>query len=1069
EINTYTVTFQSSPVEGAPVTVNGNSETTPYTVVMDYGTTVSYSYGSSFSGGSGIQYVNPFPSSGSFTVTSSTTITAYYTTQYYLTMSAQPGLSVSPSSGWYNAGTQVSISATGSTGSEFYSWSGSGSGSYSGTNNPSTVTMNGPITETANAQYYFNVYVNSGSGSVSGSGWYPAGSVATASETPATGYHFVDWTDGVTSSTDTYVMNSPNSVGANFEINTYTITFQSSPVEGAPVTVNGNSETTPYSIVVDYGTTISYSYGSSFSGGSGIQYINPSPSSGSFTVTSSTTVMADYTTQYYLTMSANSGGSVSPGSGWYNSGTQVSISASPNTGYHFVSWTGTGSGSYSGTNNPAIITMNSPISEIASFEINTYTVTFQSSPVEGAPVTVNGNSETTPYTVVMDYGTTVSYSYGSSFSGGSGVQYVNPFPSSGSFTVTSSTTITAYYTTQYYLTMSAQYGLSVSPSSGWYNAGTQVAISATGSSGSEFYSWSGTGSGSYSGTNNPSTVTMNGPITETANAQYYFNVYVNSGSGSVSGSGWYPAGSVATASETPATGYHFVDWTDGVTSSTDTYVMNSPNSVGANFEINTYTITFQSSPVEGAPVTVNGNSETTPYSIVVDYGTTISYSYGSSFSGGSGVRYVNPSPSSGSFTVTSSTTITASYTTQYYFNVYVNSGSGSVSGGGWYNSGSLATASETPATGYHFVDWTDGVTSSTDTYVMNSPNSVGANFGINTYAVTFQSSPVEGAPVTVDGNSETTPYTIVVNYGTTVSYSYGSPISGGSGVQYADPSPSSGSITVTSSTTITADYTTQYYLTMNANPSSEGSVSPSSGWYNAGSQVSISADAYFGYYLSSWSGTGSGSYSGSNNPATITMNSPITETGSFAEEADIIYDSQDYGTYALVSSTAYFYGDGTVTSVYYPAGGSAAVWLIPGTYTISYSTDNYGESVYSAPSSITVSSGGTYFPSATYYTPTSISAYISIDTNDPNVLTISGALTAADGSGQGLGGQTVTIHWKSYQNGNPVGSGVAYPVTSSGGTYYTQIGNSGGATATVTFNGYAGYLGSSNSASYGET
>ncbi|MEM0287525.1 MAG: hypothetical protein QXG05_05050 [Nitrososphaerota archaeon] len=183
---------------------------------------------------------------------------------------------------------------------------------------------------------------------------------------------------------------------------------------------------------------------------------------------------------------------------------------------------------------------------------------------------------------------------------------------------------------------------------------------------------------------------MNGPISETANAQYYLNVYVNSGSGSVSGSGWYPAGSVATVSETPATGYHFVDWTNGNTGSTYSFTMDSPNSIGANFEINTYTVTFQSSPVEGAPVTVDGNSETTPYSIVVDYGTTVTCSYGSSFSGGSGVRYINPSPSSGSFTVTSTTTITASYTTQYYFNVYVNSGSGSVSGGGWYNSGSLA-------------------------------------------------------------------------------------------------------------------------------------------------------------------------------------------------------------------------------------------------------------------------------------------------------------------------------------------------------------------------------------------
>ncbi|MEM4098905.1 MAG: hypothetical protein QXW57_04045, partial [Candidatus Micrarchaeaceae archaeon] len=484
---------------------------------------------------------------------------------------------------------------------------------------------------------------------------------------------------------------------------------------------------------------------------------------------------------------------------------------------------------------------------------------------------------------------------------------------------------------------------------------------------------------------------------------------VNSGSGSVSGSGWYPAGSVATASETPATGYHFVDWTNGATGSTYSFTMNSPNSIGANFGINTYTVTFQSSPVEGAPVTVNGNGETTPYSVVVDYGTTISYSYGSSFSGGSGVRYVNPSPSSGSFTVTSSTTITASYTTQYYFDVYVNSGSGSVSGSGWYNSGSLATAGETPATGYHFVDWTDGVTSSTDTYIMNSPNSVGANFGINSYAVTFQSSPVEGAPVTVDGNSETTPYTIIVNYGTVVSYSYGSPFSGGSGVQYVNPSPASGSITVTSTTTITASYTTQYYLTMVANPSSEGSVS-GGGWHNAGSQVSISADAYYSYYFSSWTGSGSGSYTGTNNPATVTMNGPITETANFAQEAEVGYNSQDYGTGAMVSSTAYFSGSSGSFQIYYPGGGTAWAWVPPGTYTISYSTDNYGASVYSAPSSITVFGGSTTV-TATYYTPTSISCTGSYS---GDLYVIYGQVSTVDGGNVGSG-QTVYVYW--YENG----------------------------------------------------
>jgi len=42
-----------------------------------------------------------------------------------------------------------------------------------------------------------------------------------------------------------------------------------------------------------------------------------------------------------------------PTRGWKNSGATVSISATPASGYHFNNWSGTGTGSFSGTTNPA--------------------------------------------------------------------------------------------------------------------------------------------------------------------------------------------------------------------------------------------------------------------------------------------------------------------------------------------------------------------------------------------------------------------------------------------------------------------------------------------------------------------------------------------------------------------------------------------------------------------------------------------------------------------------------------------------------------------------------------------
>src|SRR5882724_1723280 len=108
------------------------------------------------------------------------------------------------------------------------------------------------------------------------------------------------------------------------------------------------------------------------SGGAGVQYIWGSWSDGgvvSHIVSPSvaTTYTANFTTQYYLTMSAGAGGSVSPASGWNNSGAVTGISATASNGYSFGSWTGSGSGSFSGTNNPASVTMNGPITETANF------------------------------------------------------------------------------------------------------------------------------------------------------------------------------------------------------------------------------------------------------------------------------------------------------------------------------------------------------------------------------------------------------------------------------------------------------------------------------------------------------------------------------------------------------------------------------------------------------------------------------------------------------------------------------------------------------------------------------
>jgi hypothetical protein len=151
-------------------------------------------------------------------------------------------------------------------------------------------------------------------------------------------------------------------------------------------------------------------------------------------------------------------------------------------------------------------------------------------------------------------------------------------------------------------------------------------------------------------------------------------------------------------------------------------------------------------------------------------------------------------------------------------------------------------------------------------------------------AVTVQANPT-GRSFTVDGTPYTTAQTFTWTPGSSHTIATSSPQGGGTGVQYVWSSWSDGgaishTVTPTTNTTYTADFTTQYYLAMNAGTG--GSVSPGSGWTNSGASVSVSATASDGYNFSGWTGSGSGSYSGNNNPASITMNGPITETASFA-------------------------------------------------------------------------------------------------------------------------------------------------------------------------------------------
>jgi Divergent InlB B-repeat domain len=152
------------------------------------------------------------------------------------------------------------------------------------------------------------------------------------------------------------------------------VTVQTNPA-GLAFSVDGTTYTATRTFTWVSGSTHTIGTTSPQNGTTGIRYIWMNWTGGgaiSHTVapTTNKTYAANFRTQYQLTMRRGTGGTVRPASGWRNRGVTVSISAIPAAGYSFSNWTGSGNGSYSGTNNPASIIMAGPITETATFTHN---------------------------------------------------------------------------------------------------------------------------------------------------------------------------------------------------------------------------------------------------------------------------------------------------------------------------------------------------------------------------------------------------------------------------------------------------------------------------------------------------------------------------------------------------------------------------------------------------------------------------------------------------------------------------------------------------------------------------
>ena len=313
---TYAVTITETGLPSGSwwfVVFNGSVSTSTSTTITFNETNGTYPYNalSPITVGMWKQFVTS-PSSGQITVSGGAKdIAITYTEQYLLTVMASPGGggTTSPSTAWQDAGSSIVLTATPAAGYSFSSWTGSGPGAYSGSSNPYTLTLSGSDNETANLAALPNSVTFTETGLPSGASWYVAlNGVITYSSTSTIAFT-------VFNGDYTYAIEPLVSVGTGTQ-------YAASSSVGN-LTVNGKAVSQPVT----------------------------------------------YAAQYYLTISISpaSTGTVAQSGGWYASGAKVSIQAVAGAGFFFASWTGSGTSSYSGTDNPVTLTISGPVTEQAVF------------------------------------------------------------------------------------------------------------------------------------------------------------------------------------------------------------------------------------------------------------------------------------------------------------------------------------------------------------------------------------------------------------------------------------------------------------------------------------------------------------------------------------------------------------------------------------------------------------------------------------------------------------------------------------------------------------------------------
>ncbi|MBK7106813.1 MAG: T9SS type A sorting domain-containing protein [Ignavibacteriae bacterium] len=502
----------------------------------------------------------------------------------------------------FNYNSQITIEASAAIGSNFTSWSGD----LSGNTNPTNIFVTS--VKNINVNFTLKTYSISLSkapiqgGTVIGQGTYNYGTELSVIATPNKGWNFTNWTqNNIPVSFDSlykFTVDTNRTLTANFSRRIHSVTTIVNPTLSGTISGGGNYDEGDNARLVPTPST-----GWRFVNWTENGNILSTDSIYTFSVEFDRIITGNFTKKIYSVTTSiipEESGTLN-GAGNYQHGATVTISTIANEGWLFKNWTE--NDQLISENSTYIFVIDKPRNFIANYEKKKYDIVLSASPEIGG--NIDGDS-------TYSHGDTVTIV--ASANTNSGYDFVN-WTESGTQVSTNSTytfianknrTLVANFRLRTYSISLTVFPVNSGSVTGTntYTHGQTVTVQANPASGWLFVNW----------TENNVNVSNNSSYSFVANnnrsliANFSKDVYSISAfpspieGGSISGTGSFYYGQIATLIAAANPGWAFVNWTkNGTIVSTDSnyiFTVNSSENLLANFKLADYLINCSSEPSE---------------------------------------------------------------------------------------------------------------------------------------------------------------------------------------------------------------------------------------------------------------------------------------------------------------------------------------------------------------------------------------------------------------------------------------------------------------------------------------